>query len=1503
MKNGSRGARRIFYAGTISLALAVLALVGSSAALAANDASISGTITAAVGGAAVEGTDACAYIVEPQQYEGCSTSDAAGHYSITGLPAGAYKVGFFSYGLGGGQNFLSQYYDGAEDFATADPINVAGGAHVGGIDAALAVGGQITGTVTDAVSEAPVKEVFVCAYPSNEKAESFCAESGEDGSYEIAGLRDGDWIVSFYAPGDYVGQYFDGKLDYQDADPVTISGASTVPDIDAELSLGAKIGGTVRDAGTNAPLEEIEVCAYRGSSQAGCGTTDSEGKYEIEGLSAGAYKVRFAPSSFYEHSHVAQYWDEKSSFSAADPITLAAAEVRSGIDADLLEAGKIAGTVTKDAGGGPIQGIQVCANPVHYQVGVYACATSDASGNYTISGLSEDEYRVAFSGGSSFVSEYYDNTTYSGAETVSVLNAATTGPIDAALADAGQITGKVIDASSKAALSGFQICVKKVGQSESACTNTAPDGTYAVGGLAVGSYKVRFLPAYVQISPGHYGYANYLTQYYSGHSSEAGADLVSVSAGAATPNIGAEMQPGAQIAGQITAADTDLPIENISACVSVPQGESNCAYSDASGNYSITGLPTGSYKVRFSPDFAHREYLNQYYLDQPSKGLAEAVQATAGSTVSGIDAALHRGGKITGTVTDSADGTPIEGITVCAENQPSGCTYTDSAGHYSLLGLASGSYKLRFTGAYYEPEFETYEFLNYVTQYYDGKSSSASADPVAVTAGSTTAGIDAAMHAGGSIAGTVSAASGGAPLKDVEVCALDASSGSYVRCAYTDAAGQYSIGTLASGSYKVSFSPEYGENFIGQYYSAKPKGSEAASVAVSAPATTTAINAQLSAGGRIAGTVTDAVGDAPLSAIEACALEEGEEEGETNFDIGFDCATSNAAGHYELSGLPSGSYTVSFSPAYYLPGGQQNLLHEDYNGKHPPADSDPVSVSAGSTTSGIDASLDHGAQVMGKVTAAAGGAPIEGVRVCAVSEFGEGINEPISCANTDGEGNYTISALPSGSYKIEFSDKVYEYSEDFEEVLGYEELFASQYYDAKSSLALASPVALTAGAAPVSGIDAALAKPAIAAKPAASTAPALSGPPAPGQVLSCSQGIWTESPSSFAYAWKRDGATIGAESGSTYTVTSADQGHGLSCQVTATNGAGSTTATSNVLSVALAAPHNSAAPTLSGTPALGETLSCSTGSWDNSPTSYAYAWSRGGGAIAGQSNSTYLVVAADQGQNLRCEVSATSAGGTSTAASNSLLVPAAAGAPHNTAAPVLSGDPEVGQTLSCSNGSWDNSPGAFAYAWLRDGVAISGQVSASYKVTAPDQGHSLSCEVKATNGSGSASAASNALPVAAAKPANTTAPKLSGSPALGQQLTCSAGAWDNNPASFAYAWLRDGAPIAGQSATTYVLAAADQGHTIACQVTAENTAGSASSTSNMLSVAAQEVSPPAGGTGNVGGGPSTVVPPPPPPPPPPPTTKALKCKKGFKKKTVHGKSNCVKVKKRHHKKR
>jgi thermitase len=279
--------------------------------------------------------------------------------------------------------------------------------------------------------------------------------------------------------------------------------------------------------------------------------------------------------------------------------------------------------------------------------------------------------------------------------------------------------------------------------------------------------------------------------------------------------------------------------------------------------------------------------------------------------------------------------------------------------------------------------------------------------------------------------------------------------------------------------------------------------------------------------------------------------------------------------------------------------------------------------------------------------------------------------------------------------------------------------------------------------------------------PANTSPPAVSGTLAVGQTLSGSTGSWTNNPTGYAYEWQRcdsAGAACAPVSGATvssYTLGLADVGSTVRVRVTASNSAGSASATSaQTAVVAGAQPANTALPAVSGTTEDGRTLQTTDGTWSNNPTSYARQWLRCDAAgancttISGATAVTYALVSADVGSTIRSRVTATNAAGSMSAQSAQTGVVVAT-RPVNTSVPVLSGTPRPGQTLTSSAGSWTGTaPLGYVYQWLRCDasgagcVSISGATGSSYTLASIDLGSTLRARVQASNAAGSTQASS-----------------------------------------------------------------------------------------------------------------------------------------------------------------
>jgi hypothetical protein len=188
------------------------------------------------------------------------------------------------------------------------------------------------------------------------------------------------------------------------------------------------------------------------------------------------------------------------------------------------------------------------------------------------------------------------------------------------------------------------------------------------------------------------------------------------------------------------------------------------------------------------------------------------------------------------------------------------------------------------------------------------------------------------------------------------------------------------------------------------------------------------------------------------------------------------------------------------------------------------------------------------------------------------------------------------------------------------------------------------------------------------------------------------------------------------------------------------------------------APVNSALPTITGTAALGQTLTEVHGTWTNSPISFSYQWEdcdasgANCAAISGATGQTYVVTAADETHTIRVIETASNGSGTSSPATSAqtAAVPAPApAAPASSAPPTISGTAKVGKTLTESHGAWSGSPTSYTYQWERcnkTGAScgpITSATGQTYKLTSADVGHTLKVIEIASNAGGPGGAATS----------------------------------------------------------------------------------------------------------------------------------------------------------------
>ena len=380
--------------------------------------------------------------------------------------------------------------------------------------------------------------------------------------------------------------------------------------------------------------------------------------------------------------------------------------------------------------------------------------------------------------------------------------------------------------------------------------------------------------------------------------------------------------------------------------------------------------------------------------------------------------------------------------------------------------------------------------------------------------------------------------------------------------------------------------------------------------------------------------------------------------------------------------------------------------------------------------------------------------------------------------------------------------------------------------------------------------------------PVSTAAPVVSGTPVDGQTLSASTGTWAGTPPFiFSYQWKScsmltaecsdiDGATA-----ATYTVGPLDVASSLEVEVTATGAHGATSATSDPTSLINALlPSNTSLPSITGSLIDGSTLTAITGSWSGTaPLNYSYQWelcNTTGEACKEINNTSSLLTLADSdvGSTLRVIVTATNTAGSTSATSdptsliNALL-------PSNTSLPSITGSLIDGSTLTAITGSWSGTaPLNYSYQWelcntTGEACKEINNTSSLLTLADSDVGSTLRVIVTATNTAGSTSATSDPTSlINALLPSNTSLPSITGSLIDGSTLTAITGSWSGTaPLNYSYQWelcntTGEACKEINNTSSLLTLADSDVGSTLRVIVTATNTAGSTSATSDPTSL-------------------------------------------------------------------
>ena len=992
---------------------------------------------------------------------------------------------------------------------------------------------------------------------------------------------------------------------------------------------------------------------------------------------------------------------------------------------------------------------------------------------------------------------------------------------------------------------------------------TGADGTFTIDDVVPGSYVVQF------------SRADHTTTYYKagGESTKdrAQASTLTVSAGQKSSGVDGSVADlvKSQVGG-IVRTTAGAPISGAEIRFytrnAADAGTGTVTYTPALGTGPAAGTTgsAGTWKVErdFAPyvvEVRAPAYGTFYYKGSSivsDPAAAEEVQVKEG-VARRLDAALGNASTttISGKLTSAETGQPVQGVTISVETgatDASGKTVwtevqttkakTDPSGSYSA-DVPPSDDKVYVVG-FHAPGFET--------QYYNDKPTQAAADKVKATFEKPLKNVNATLTRVAQVIGTVRDNAGN-PLQGVRVTPVVYDSGTdqwipkpgYAAATTTDKAGQYAITVENAGlgkKFRLQFEQAGRET---RWFPAATVADEGQNLSVTEHEVLSGRDATLPTLAVLAGSVTESDGAAyddggEVSLWRRVSYTENGELGGASHTEWRQVAQPvdlSPSGGFSFS-VPSGSYRLLAE----LAGNNQGFLPGLVGLDQAP----DITLAPEQRSTLQKYALPGVSAIRGQVTTTTG-APARGEQVHGVYRYVtdivdgapvlSGWRSAAPSATTQGDGSYELR-LRARTYRVGVPTKGF------------------YAVDGSSPRTVDDADDVPLGSASVTGVDIGLDD----GRPVNLAAPWIAGQAVEGGKLTAHPGTWSAQDVTYTYQWFHavspgsgfdpiTGAnkeTYTIPSGSSAPIVSPYDGKHYLVRVTAKRATGDVSqhVDSKPTSKAKASPfyapadpptENRQDPQVTGRAIVGETLTGTTGEWSKGGT-FALQWLADGQVVPGATTSTLVLDAAQLGKRISLKV-------TETSNDPDVVVVSAAtsevvrGTLRATTLPSVKGQPFVGKPLSAEPGTWNAAKPTFTYQWLVDGRAVPGATGTTYTPSGADEGKTVAVRVGASvaKGMDPGSATSESTALVAPDPttvSNRTAPKVSGTPRVGETLSSTEGTWTNEPTSFSYQWLVGGVAITGATRPTYELERSTAGKVVTVRVTASKaglTSGTATS--------------------------------------------------------------------------
>lgn len=714
---------------------------------------------------------------------------------------------------------------------------------------------------------------------------------------------------------------------HADAVPGTISG-----NVAANGGAAFAVGSTV----------QVSLYTSATVSLVGNTTADSNGDWSFSGVADGSYLIEYVESPA---SGTTEYYNEwwanagpVQSFFAADPLVVAAADTPgyANVDASLDARPEVTGTVT-DIHGAPLEGIGV---QVQDGSRIVRSGYTNADGTFHLFTSDPGTYTINFLGGATYFDDWLgESDTQDGSTTVTLsdngIQSVGTETLAKRPPSSGTLSGTLTAGAGSFTDSDYGVVtVDKVDADgtnpvEFASTYTNSDGTWSLTNLPAGNYTVHFSEVTLAGEPAFrdawYGGANEATAHIYVVSAipapEQYTDVNEVLP--AFPYVGGKLLgTGSESAGAAGVQVNLFDASGHNFASGVTDSDGNYGFSIQDADHTTIS----NFSVQFTTDDNH--YLEQWYGNTPTQTGSTALSVSDNHPLNLTTVQLAAASSISGTVTGT-NNAPAVGITVIAsladgDGSWAGYATTDSDGKYTIVGLDAGTYDVHFYGS------------GYLDGYWQDSTDYETQTPLVIGRSAAVTSINARLTLASDLSGVVQAGNGFStpPLAGIDVMATNNSSQLSYYAGTTDSTGGYDIGGLPYGTYTVTFTAD--DPTVTNYATRTETN-----VQVNSP--TTGLTVALTRGAVITGSVTSSTNE-PTTVILW--------QGDTLIQATTVSSFSHGVGTYRFQALAAGAYTVEFSPS-------DGDTYTDvwWNGKAGQASATVVTVTAGATSSAINATI------------------------------------------------------------------------------------------------------------------------------------------------------------------------------------------------------------------------------------------------------------------------------------------------------------------------------------------------------------------------------------------------------------------------------------------------------------------------------------------------------------------------------------------------------------------